>query len=231
MGENRKNEEYKQMTALLQLVDLSTFSRDELLAFFINTYNSLAIHGFIHYGIPESFLKRISFFRKTSYLIGNQLYSLDDIENGVLRGNKRGPAYISKPFKPEDPRIEHILNPGEPRIHFALNCGASSFPPIKNYSADKVNEQLKMATESFFEDEKSLSIFEKENEIRISKILDWYKEDFGGTKIQLLYWIFMNMDPESEKKKKLGEYVEGKEKNNVKLTYWTYDWTSNKKSK
>ena len=32
------------------------------------------------------------------------------------------------------------------RIHFALNCGAKSCPPIAFYSYDKINDQLDLAT-------------------------------------------------------------------------------------
>ena len=39
------------------------------------------------------------------------------------------------PFKKGDPRIGFCLEVVDPRIHFALNCGATSCPPIKTFSA------------------------------------------------------------------------------------------------
>ena len=44
-----------------------------------------------------------------------------------------------KPFGKSDPRLKLALDAAEPRIHFALNCGAKSCPPIKTFSADEVS--------------------------------------------------------------------------------------------
>lgn len=37
-------------------------------------------------GLPNSVLEIKSFWKKTSYNIGGQKFSLDDIEHGILRG-------------------------------------------------------------------------------------------------------------------------------------------------
>ena len=39
----------------------------------------------------------------------------------------------------------------DPRIHFALNCGAVSCPPIAVYEGESLDEQLDIATEGFLE--------------------------------------------------------------------------------
>ena len=41
-----------------------------------------------------------------SYIIGGHTYSLNDIENGVLRANKRGALQFSAPFGKSDPRLK-----------------------------------------------------------------------------------------------------------------------------
>ena len=56
-----------------------------------------------------------------------------------------------KPFKSGDPRLKISLAHVDPRIHFALNCGAKSCPPIKTFSGDQVQDQLQVATSSFLE--------------------------------------------------------------------------------
>lgn len=38
------------------------------------------------------------------YIIGGRNYSLNDIENGVLRANRRGVANLFPPFGKSDPR-------------------------------------------------------------------------------------------------------------------------------
>ena len=85
-------------------------------------------------------------------MIGGFLYSLNDIENGILRSNRQSMGTLyRKPFKAGDPRLKISLAHVDPRIHFALNCGAKSCPPIKTFSGDQVQDQLQVATSSFLE--------------------------------------------------------------------------------
>ena len=62
------------------------------------------------------------------------MYSLHDIESGILRANRRPVATIFRPFSKTDPRLHIALPEPEPAIHFALVCGAKSCPPIKTYT-------------------------------------------------------------------------------------------------
>lgn len=48
----------------------------------------------------------LQFFNYVSYLIGGEVFSLQDIENGVLRGNRKGVAQILRPFSKSDPRLQ-----------------------------------------------------------------------------------------------------------------------------
>lgn len=81
----------------------------------------------------------LQFFNYTSYIIGGHRYSLQDIENGILRSNRKAVGALSLPFKKNDPRLKVALAKNEPLIHFALVCGAKSCPPIKTYSAEVRN--------------------------------------------------------------------------------------------
>ena len=62
--------------------------RHERLAFFINVYNSLTIHAVAALGGPADLLSRLRLYDEASYQIGPHVYSLNDIESGVLRGNQ-----------------------------------------------------------------------------------------------------------------------------------------------
>lgn len=55
----------------------------------------------------------IQFFNYVSYLIGGEVFTLQDIENGVLRGNRKGIAQLLRPFSKTDPRLQvgSILQP------------------------------------------------------------------------------------------------------------------------
>ena len=50
--------EYKKMATQLQRVDVEGPERDDRLAFFINIYNILCIHGLIDQGVPSNLLAR-----------------------------------------------------------------------------------------------------------------------------------------------------------------------------
>lgn len=50
----------------------------------------------------------MQFFNYVSYLIGGEVFTLQDIENGVLRGNRKGVAQLLKPFSKNDPRLKVI---------------------------------------------------------------------------------------------------------------------------
>jgi hypothetical protein len=84
-------------------------------------------------------MKIRGFWKIHCYNIGGAVYSLDDIEHGVLRANRGHPAAGGRPqFGPEDPRRRGlVVQELDPRIHFALNCGARSCPPIRVYTEEK----------------------------------------------------------------------------------------------
>jgi hypothetical protein len=86
-------------------------------------------------------------------------------------------GYLPKPFVR---RFEKTLRVTEvdPRIHFALNCGAASCPPIRFYWVDKLDDQLDLATEVFLES--TVTFHNEEHTVTITPLFDWYKMDFGN---------------------------------------------------
>ena len=70
-------------------------------------------------------------------------------------------------------RLKHVLLF---RIHFALNCGARSCPPIRVYDAAKLDRQLDTAAKSFVSQEAEVA---EGGVAKVSKIFMWYKGDFG----------------------------------------------------
>ncbi|KAF6028836.1 hypothetical protein EB796_012821 [Bugula neritina] len=213
---------YQKLALQLHRVEVETASREEKLAFFINVYNALVVHANVVKGPPTNMWQRYKFFNNMKYIIGGELYSLQDIENGVLRANRKGVGMIFRPFSVSDARYKVALEHHEPLIHFALVCGAKSCPPIKTYSADGVMDQLKTAAQAFLEGEDVLVDIEK-GTVALSKIFQWYKEDFGGTDSSLIGWICDNMD-QSEKRDQLKKlHASGR----YKVHFLTYDWSTN----
>ena len=79
---------------------------------------------------------------KYAYNVGGLLFTLDEIEHGILRCNKGHPNNKKAVFKESDDRKSLIMTTLDPRIHFALNCGAQSCPPIRIYQKEKLEQQV-----------------------------------------------------------------------------------------
>lgn len=118
-------------------------------------------------------------FSEKSIKVAEQMFSLDDIEHGILRKyrSKYGMGYLPQ-FLPSTLIKKLAVSNIDYRIHFALNCGAKSCPPISFYSYDKLDKQLDMATVSFLKSETDIDTTKKV--LHVSRIMQWYTGDFGG---------------------------------------------------
>jgi hypothetical protein len=63
----------------------------------------------------------LQFFNYVSYLIGGEVFTLQDIENGVLRGNRKGVAQLLKPFSKTDPRLQVHYSAGPGKLFNLLS--------------------------------------------------------------------------------------------------------------
>ncbi|XP_064601214.1 uncharacterized protein LOC135467371 [Liolophura sinensis] len=222
--------EYKKLALELQKTSLEGMSEDERKVFFINVYNALTIHGLADMTekggeIPSSVLDIQQFWMRVSYKIAGMVYSLDDIEHGILRANRPHPSSTTPPFGKDDPRLKFSLSKLDPRVHFALVCGAKSCPAINVYSASNLDAALTAATKNFCRQE-VMMILETE-EIWLSKIFQWYSSDFGFTDIDVIRWTIPYLDEDQQEKGELLLYkLESLGK--VDIKYNPYDWSLNK---
>jgi len=218
-------EEYCKIAALLKFIKPELFNEEKRKAFFINIYNSLTVHAMIYQAqighLPESPVKVPGFWKIHCYNIGGSIYTLDEIEHGVLRTNNGHPASGKPEFEGSDPRIKVSLTKLDPRLHFALNCGARSCPPIRVYTEERIDSQLEMATESFVSQE--VKVVAKENtkfEVWMSKLFLWYGTDFGSDHRKMLEWVAQHLGGRNEK---LLEALQGE----FEVIFKDYDWASN----
>ncbi|XP_061182675.1 uncharacterized protein LOC133191032 [Saccostrea echinata] len=218
--------EYKKETLQLQFVSLDDLSEAERKAFFINLYNALTIHGLAEQeSLPSSVLDIQQFWKTTAYNVGGLVYSLDDIEHGILRGNRSHPASTKPQFSEGDPRLKYVMKKLDPRIHFALVCGAVSCPAINVYTAENLDKALDQATRNFCKQE--VSMFTEVDEVWLSKIFLWYRDDFGGNSVSVIEWIMPYLEKDIQdravvllfKIKNVGQ---------VDIKYNEYDWRLNK---
>lgn len=157
LKENGKLEAAYQQLSSFPVKNLS--NKEEELAFYINTYNILALKMVLDHW-PLDSIKDVGsllspVWGKPAGSINGKTVSLDDIENKILR------------------------QMGEPRIHFAIVCASVSCPDLRTtpYTASKLNAQLDEQVQKFLDNaDKGLKIGDES--IRISKIFDWFGKDF-----------------------------------------------------
>lgn len=152
-------------------------SDEEIIAFWLNIYNGFILK--ILRENPELYEDRRSFFKKPFIDIAGRTMSFADIEHGILRRSSFEYllGYIKKPFAPE---WEEKLAPSikDYRIHFALNCGAKSCPPVNIYKPDIIDRQLTKMTENYLP--RVTEFNKEENTVVTTPLMSWFRGDFGG---------------------------------------------------
>ena len=211
-------------------------------AFWINIYNSYLQLGLIRrrrqqqqqQDQQQSSKSKISIYKQRNILIAQSYYfSLDDIEHGILRSCKWkfGYGYINDYSRycccSKHSQLIHQLacqnnnnsNQVDYRIHFALNCGAKSCPPIAFYDSTKIDTQLDKATKSFLSQETSVDDINKQ--VHVSKLMYWYYGDFGGR--EGIYAILQKYLNDDDNGNNIDNWNRMKT-NHYKLVYKGFSW-------
>jgi hypothetical protein len=119
----------------------------ERIAFFVNLYNVLVLHGAVVLGVERSVLEEPSFFGAVAYRVGPAVLTPDRIEHGVLR---RGARHFGRPsLADDDPARAFLPSSLDPRVHAALVCASASCPPIAFYVPERLDAQLEVAARHF----------------------------------------------------------------------------------
>ena len=170
---------YLERLAAVEPATLAAASRDARLAFWINAYNACMLRLVVdHYPIEEGggLLQRVK--NLVADRPSNSVWQIDDTFT-------RHHCPVAGEPRSQD-EIEHeIIRPmGEPRIHFAVNCAAVSCPSLDDqaYTADELDAQLERQVRRFMATPRHFALEENADGpvLRLNKVLDWYKEDFGG---------------------------------------------------
>ncbi|MGI8461788.1 MAG: DUF547 domain-containing protein [Solirubrobacterales bacterium] len=155
------------------------------IAFWANLYNALILHCLCLRPLRGSLLLHLRLFDRVAYRVGAQDFPLNVIENGILRANRRAPFRLRRPLRQTDPRLAAAPSRLDPRIHFALNCGARSCPPIRDYDPASLDEQLEIATCAYLDQEAHLE--RRSGRVRLPRLMRIYAADFGGREDQLRF--------------------------------------------
>jgi GH15 family glucan-1,4-alpha-glucosidase len=213
---------YLDVSYSLRDMDLHVLrGRSEKTAFWINLYNVIVIHGVIELGVRDSVTEVRNFFRRVCYLIGRMSFTPDEIEHGILRGNRRPPYALSAVFGRSDPRLAFAVERPDPRVHFALVCASSSCPPISVYTADNLDEELDISGRTFL-NAGGVTVDRKRGRVSLSRIFKWYAADFGKTKEERLRFIASYLYDDNDR-----HFLEEKS-GEVTVKYQKYDWRLNR---
>lgn len=199
--------EYLSEVAAVTEEQYREFSKAQQLAFLINAYNAYTIE-FILTEYPD--IKSIkdlgslfsSPWKKKLFPLLGEKRSLDEIEHGMIR----------KPGVFDDPRI-----------HMAVNCASIGCPAMRNeaYVADRLDAQLDDAVRRFLSDRSRNRA--DETGLWVSKIFDWYADDFEKQAGSVQGWLapyadLLSDDPQTQ------AAVRNKQ---LRLHYLNYDWALN----
>lgn len=185
-GDEAKLKKY--LVALEENAPDASWRRAEAMSYWLNVYNAFTIKLIID-NYPVNSIQDIAGGKpwdKEWINLGGKTYSLNHIENKIIR-----PTYK------------------DARIHFAVNCAAKSCPTLFNraFTPEKLERQLATLTKTFVNNKAFNQL--SENKAVVSKIFEWYAEDFGDLK------SFLN------------KYSAVKIGDGVAITFNEYDWGLN----
>jgi hypothetical protein len=157
----------KEYIKYLSQIDISNYNRQEQLAYWINLYNALTVQTVANY-YPVANIQEINIspglfsvgpWGANLITINNIPLTLDDINNRIIRP---------------------IWN--DPRTHYALNNATIGAPNLSKqaYLSSQIEQQLNNSATVYINSFRGAQVIE--GKLIISKIYDWYEEDFGGTK-------------------------------------------------
>ena len=170
----------RDQTSLDELVDFAAVvdpltrpqfysDRQSKMAYYLNVYNILAMHGVLRANVPDSLggLRKLFFFYLQKFCVGGREISLYALENDVIR-----------PM-------------GDERVHFALNCMVKGCPKLPRvaFSADIIDAQLDSAARTFINDERNVRQNAAAKEVWLSAIFRFYTADFLARAPSLIAYI------------------------------------------
>ena len=147
----------------LAALPISSYSRPEQLAYWINLYNALTVHIVAtHY--PVGSIRDIDLgggdgpWDRKLIAVENEELSLNDIEHRILR-----PVW------------------NDPRIHYAVNCASIGCPNLRRdaFAGETVNRVLESAARNFVNNPRGVTI--DDGDITVSSLYIWFRPDFGGS--------------------------------------------------
>ncbi len=187
--------------------DFVTWSKAERYAFWINAYNAYTlmtvterypVASIRDIGSAETTVWDEAFIPLGALHGDSQRLSLNQIEHEVLRA--------------EFP---------DARVHAAVNCASIGCPPLRAeaYLAERLEEQLDSQARAWIADAVRTRFDEESETVRVSKIFEWFEQDFVRDAGGALQWIARYAP--------VPQATWIADARAVKLRYLEYDWGLN----
>ncbi|RME15989.1 MAG: DUF547 domain-containing protein [Bdellovibrio sp.] len=210
----QKLEKYINASLAVKKVEFDQWNKNQQLAYFFNLYNALTIKlvltKYPHLKSIKDLREGFPFFRspwkrKFFTLFGEKAY-LDKIEHELVRES-------------------HHYN--EPRVHFAFNCASVGCPALQKeaFVANRLDQQLEHAVRLFLSDRERNRYNSQKNTLEVSKIFDWYGDDFKKGKYGSLRNFFAQYAEELASHPSEVPAIKSKK---WSLDFLPYDWSLNK---
>ncbi len=172
--------------------NVSAMGKQQQLAFYINAYNAWILHEALGKYPTKSVKDALfTFFTGKRITVAGQQTSFSALEKETIRSKF-----------------------SEPRVHFALNCASRSCPPLNRepFAADKLESQFEKLAKGYVNSERGVKYSAASKSAELSKIFDWYKDDFKGEGGALAFINKRRSTPIP---------------NEAKISYQDYDWGLN----
>lgn len=177
-----------------------------------NLYNILIFHAKLVFGHPTDLIKRGKFFNDAAYVISGKRITSVELEHDILRTR----------MNDKDDRIAWRLQEKDPRMHFVLNCGAQSCPPLVAIDETKTEEILQTATERFISNNCEIDL--PAGKVTLSRLWKWFRKDFtaeSDTDNALMLWIAERAN------KQIRHDIESLIRTDYKIKFMPYNWADN----
>jgi hypothetical protein len=176
--------------------------REQQLAFWINAYNILAVDTVVR-SYPLASIRDAGtllrpVWKREAGRIGGRAFSLDEIEHGQVR------------------------SAGDPRTHAAIVCASLSCPALRRepFRAAELDAQLDDAMRTWMADPgKGLRLDPASDRVWLSKIFDWFAEDFAAAGGPLRFAARYAPEPARQTLESEGD--------RLRVRYFDYDWRLN----
>lgn len=183
----------------LESVVIDDYNRDEQFAYWLNLYNAVTVELILKAYPVDSIRDLGGLFssgpwdRKVATVMGETL-TLNDIEHRILR-----PIW------------------DDPLVHYGVNCASVGCPNLRDeaYTGTEVYAQLRDNASDYVNSPRGVTF--RAGELRVSKIYNWYRTDFGGSESGVINHLRRHAAPALSARLDAAAAIDG----------YAYDWQLN----